>query len=264
VDGKAEFYIEDSEYEDVQFVIKDTQNPGIASDATTVSFKAEDSAAPEVLRVEADTPWIVHIYFNENIDTTNAMNKSNYSGVGNIHTVCWYEDNVTLHLENRLDLGSTQSLTIKGFTSMGDITIKDSNNNYIPSDVTKSFTVPAVDYQGQAFPNSDWLEIQAAPTSVPPDSSQTVGITLYQKNACGYLTGSNAVNRTMDVGNVTITYAHDKNGSYSGPTLVSLSGGMVQFTITVDLEAGETMSITASGGGASSNVPAVVTAQGSS
>ncbi|MFC1624218.1 FecR domain-containing protein [Candidatus Omnitrophota bacterium] len=237
--GIAEFYVENSEYEEVQFRIKDSSYPDdINSDVQTAKFLSSDITAPELLRAEAETPFLIHLYFSEEIDSTNALTASNYTGVGTVTKVCWYEDEVTVHLGGTglagdPGLGETGSITIGG--ESGD-DIKDLQNNYIGSNPTENFTVPNVDYQGSGYGSSDWLEIQTSPSSVAIGSDRTIHVVVYHKNACGYMTGSNAINRATDVsGTITIQYTGD-TGRFVGtpPATPSISDGVSEFDIVVN------------------------------
>ncbi len=139
--------------------------------------------------------------------------------------------------------------------------IKDANGNGLNdgTDKTVSVTIPTVDYQGSSYGAGDWLEIQAAPAQIPI-GSQTIKITIIQKNACGYLTGSNAVNKGTDVNSVTLTYA---NSQYlvSPASSQSISDGRCEFNLTANFTAaGQTISITAAAGGVTSGT-ATVTSQ---
>ncbi|MBU1854034.1 MAG: FecR domain-containing protein [Candidatus Omnitrophica bacterium] len=244
VNGMAEFYVENSEYETVVFRIEDASNSTINSGNINAIFTSEDTAAPEIIRAEAETPFLIHLYFSEEIDSENAFITSNYTGVGTIDKICWYQDEVTIHLNTALPLGSAQSITIEGDDPNG---IKDLENHYM-GDQTENFTVPNVDYQGTNYGSSDWLEIQTSPSNVSYGSSQTIHVMVYHKNACGYMSGANAINRATDVSNVTVTYG----GSYpaavtTGPSSSSMSNGTCEFDITVNFPSqSQSFTITAS------------------
>ena len=248
--GTANFFVTTDEYETVMFKVEDTQDSTINTGTITLNFESTDSTGPEVTKVVAETPWLIHIYFSEDVDSTNALLPSNYTGVGTIDKVCWYGDNVTLHLNTKLDLGSATVLTILGATNASTNAIKDSDNNTIQAgDVDMSFSVPNVDYQGAALGGSDWFELQ--PSDDSPSAGQQIKITVLHKNACGYLTGNNAVNATTPAsGSSTATITFGGTASVSGPSSVALSGGGATFTFTVDSGAtiGETITISLSDG----------------
>lgn len=253
--GVAEFYVEDSEYESVTFNL-DNFAGAVSLLDLTVTFQPVDSSPPQVTNVVAETPYLVHVYFNEDIDSGNALIENNYQGIGTINKVCWYEDNVTLHLGNPgMTLGSNQSLTITGTSPSG---IKDKDGNFMGNS-SKSFTVPDVDYQGQANPGGDWFEIQLTQYSIPGGTDTTIGVTVYHKNACGYLTGSNRVNARTDIASATVSYDTSAGGTLvSGPTDVNISSGTAGFNITVNCNTGTNIKLSVSAGSVTTLVPATI------
>ncbi|MFH0790476.1 MAG: hypothetical protein V2A64_02490 [Candidatus Omnitrophota bacterium] len=253
--GSATFTVSEpsNEYETVRLEIKDGT---ITSGSIDVRFASTDTNPPSIDNVIAETPFLIHLYFSEDIDSENALIKDNYTGVGTINKVCWYEDEVTLHLASALTLGAPLiNITVYGTEPNG---IKDNDGNYM-GNATKPFTVPSVDYQGSSYGSGDWLEIQAAPAQIST-GSQTIKVTIIQKNACGYLTGSNAVNKSTTVSNVNLTYTNTQfiTGLVSSQTM---SDGKCEFNLTTNFTAaGQTISVTAAAGGVTSGT-ATVTSQ---
>ncbi|MFH1173301.1 MAG: hypothetical protein V1692_02110, partial [bacterium] len=256
-DGMAEFYVEDSEYESVAFRLEEG---AIISNDVTATFQNVNQTPPVVTQVVGDTPYIVHIYFDKDVDSTNALREDNYNGVGQINKVCWYGDDVTLHLAQRLDLGSNQTLTVKGFSSNGSNAIKDKDGNYIQNDVNMSFSVPLVDYQGSPNPGQDWFEVQVTQQTVPVNVDTVVGVKVFHKNACGYLTGSNRVNATTQVSSANISYS-GSGTVVNGPSSVDVSSGEAQFTVTVNCNSGQSVQIAVTSGSVSSSVNPTITGQ---
>lgn len=248
--GKAAFTISDTEYEQVKFTINGASTP--KSDEITVSFADNsDTSAPVLESVVADTPYLLHLYFSEEIDPANALRKDNYSNVGTINKVCWYGNDVTLHLAAALS--GTVSLTVEGTDATG---IKDIHGNYMGDKTTSNIAVPS-NSQGAPYGSGDWLEIQVAPPAVAT-GTQTVHVTVIQKNACGYLTGSNAINRSTDVGNLSIARGGAYQEKISAPSSSSLSGGQVSFDVTTAFDAaGQSATITVSASGVSSGTATI-------
>ncbi|MCH8054182.1 MAG: hypothetical protein IH895_08990, partial [Planctomycetes bacterium] len=195
-------------------------------------FQPIDSAAPEIVRVEMDTPWIVHIYFNESLDPATGGDENNYDvgpGFGNtIDKVCFYGDNVTLNLTAipGSGVGSQFNLVING--------VKDSSVTTTMSNVTENnINIPNVDFQGSAGQADDWFEIQASKTN--PSPGETILITVYHKNICGYLTGANQVNANTTVGTETIVYGNSPGSSIINgpPGSVDVTSGKGEFNVTI-------------------------------
>lgn len=237
--GFAEFEVNDSENETVVFTVTDG---AITTGNITVIFQSTDTTPPEVVKVVAETPYLIHLYFSEDIRSSDSIGGaryiSSYSGVGSIHTVCWYNDNVTLHLTSPLSAGA-QSVTVSD--------IQDSANNTITS-AAHSFTVSTVDYQGNATSSSDWFEIQ--PSVANPGPAGQVKAAVYHKNACGYLTGSNAVNAKSSVGSsATVTYSGPATGD--GTVAMSDGKGTFAFSVNSTATAGQTITITVTSGSVS-------------
>ncbi|MFC1631930.1 fibronectin type III domain-containing protein [Candidatus Omnitrophota bacterium] len=253
VNGIAEFYVENSEYETVTFKIQDISDNLIDSDNAYATFTSTDTEGPDLIRVEAETPFLLHLYFSEAIDSDSAFNKNNYGNAvtaGNIDKICWYEDEVTLHLGASLNLGQGYTLTVYG--TSGD-EIKDGEGNYMGGDQSKDFTVPNVDYQGSSYGGGDWLEIQVSPANLPTGSEQTVHVIVYHKNACGYLTGANAINRSEDVSGITLVYGGDDQRIITKPSSSSMGNGVCEFDITIDFDnSDESVTITAEAGNVTS------------
>lgn len=248
--GKAAFTISDTEYEQVKFTINGAFTP--KSDEITVSFADNlDTSAPVLQSVVADTPYLLHLYFSEEIDSANALRKDNYSNVGAINKVCWYGNDVTLHLAAALS--GTASLTVEGTDATG---IKDIHGNYMGDKTTSNITVPS-NSQGAPYGSGDWLEIQVAPPAVAT-GTQTVHVTVIQKNACGYLTGSNAINRSTDVSSLSIARGGAYQEKISTPYSSPLSGGQVSFDVTTTFDAaGQSATITVSASGVSSGTATI-------
>ena len=62
--------------------------------AITVDFETSNKP-PEVMEVVAENPWVIRVYFNEDVTSTTAQDKNNYtitgtSWAGQIGKVCWY------------------------------------------------------------------------------------------------------------------------------------------------------------------------------
>jgi len=255
VDGIAEIILNNNVNPDtIIFDIQEVGAPGIASGNITANFEATDSDAPEIVRVEMDTPWIVHIYFNEDVDSVTAGVEGNYTGVFRaVDKVCWYGDNVTLNLSGVLptDLGSTFSVTING--------VQDTTGNAMVSVSSSTITVPDVDFQGSSGDTTnDWFEVQVSKSN--PAAGETVHVTIYHKNICGYLTGDNNQNKNSSVGTVNIVYSGTTlilNGSQPGTA--DLSSGRAEFDITVAASP-PTGSFTISANGGSPNVTTSTTA----
>ncbi|MFC1508207.1 FecR domain-containing protein [Candidatus Omnitrophota bacterium] len=242
VNGVAEFYLENSEYETVTFQIEDTTN-SITSSEINATFVSADTTYPELIKAEAETPFLIHLYFSEEIDSENALVSSNYTGgnvTSNVNKVCWYQDEVTLHLNTSFTPGATsQSVTVAGVSGNG---IKDLSGNYMTSNSTEYFDVPNTDYQGSSYGSGDWLEIQVSPSSNLGIDEQTVHVIVYHKNACGYMTGSNAVNSPNVLSDITIDYA--SSPYVTGPLSNSMSNGVSEFDITVDFTSAVSQSFT--------------------
>ncbi|MBU1124852.1 MAG: hypothetical protein KKC84_02410, partial [Candidatus Omnitrophica bacterium] len=256
LNGKAEFYVENSEYETVAFKLQEIANPSIESASTNANFASSDTTAPDIREVVAETPFLIHIYFTEEVDTTNAQISTNYTGVGTINKICWYGNEVTLHLASALTLGSTtESVSVNGVSPNG---IKDDNGNFM-GNKNKGFTVPHVNYQSSSYGSSDWLEIQVSPSTVAI-GAQTVKVIVYHKNACGYLSGSNSINKATDVSSVGLSYTNSQYLS-SPPSSTSMSDGKSEVTLnTAFTSPSQTFTVTASAGGVTSG-KATITSQ---
>ncbi|MCP4652286.1 MAG: hypothetical protein GY858_02730 [Candidatus Omnitrophica bacterium] len=255
VDGIGEFALENSQVENVKFQLEDAGDATIKSAEITVSFQSSDTNPPEVLEAVAETPYLVHVYFDEDIDSDNAQNKDNYNGIGDIHTVCWYEDNVTLHLSNPLTLGGTFNLDVRGDDN-GTGGIKDKDNNYISGMTTVSGDVPSVDYQGGAISGQDWYEVQ--PATLTPLAGETVSVVVYHKNACGYLSGTNAVNRTaVPSDSSDVTFGGTVTGIDDATVDMGSAEGAFQFVIPVGALIGQTVTITVDDGAISGDSPTI-------
>jgi len=259
-DGLAEITLNNSPSgETVEFIIDENSNPAIDSGTISVNFQSSDSSAPEIVRVEMDTPWIVHIYFNEDVTSATAGVEDNYNVGGGfgatIDKVCWYGDNVTLNLSAipGSGLGTSFNLTVNG--------VQDSSGNTMSNVTFNNIAISGVDFQGGAGPTNDWFEVQASDTS--PSGGETVHITVYHKNVCGYLTGSNNTNKNATVGSVTISYGGSGGiGALSGSpaTSVDVSSGRADFDITIAAgHAGQTVIVTASDGTVSTTTTNTVT-----
>jgi len=240
VDGIAEFTLNNNvNPETFNFEVKEVDNPStIQTGEQTAIFQSSDNTPPEIVRVEMDTPWIVHVYFNEDVDSVTASDKSNYSGTaGAIDKVCWYGDNVTLNLAATGTLGGTFNLTVDN--------VQDTTGNpIITSEVVNNITIPDVDFQGVRGAIDDWFEIQASKSN--PAVGETIHITVYHKNVCGYLTGSNNVNKNTTLGTVGIVYGGSGTLT-SPPGSVDMSSGQADFDITI-LTAGQiTISVSETG-----------------
>ncbi len=237
--GAGSFSLSNTEYEEVIFTLTDT---GMTSGNITVDFENSDSNAPQITEVVVENPWLIHIYFSEELDATTAGNENFYdigSGLGSgIDKVCWYGDDVTLHLANRLTLGGAVNVTVNG--------VKGSDNNTI-NETKSSISVPDVDHQGAAIGGADWFEVQ--PSTATPSNGTEVTVTVYHKNACGYLRGSNATNATTTAagsGSASISYG----GTVSGDSTVSMSGGTGTFKF-IPSAAGQSFVITVTKDGVS-------------
>ncbi|MBN1794490.1 MAG: fibronectin type III domain-containing protein [Candidatus Omnitrophica bacterium] len=233
-DGVAEFYVEDSEYETVEIEIADTNTPSITSGAIIVVFRSTDTTPPEILKARAESPYLVRVFFSETVDQETVFDLNNYYIAGKtVHTVCWYGDQMTIHLEEAMVASENPQLVVqgKGPTAGGDETdLKDENGNYFGNDPTVEIEdVPESDYLGGPIQGSDFFEIQM-------DGSHVI---VYHKNACGYLSGSNAVNRKTDVHSASVGYT----GGLSGPTSISLNDGVGEFD--VDITGSGTITVTA-------------------
>lgn len=256
-DGQAEFHVEDSEYETVTFKIADSTDGNINSGDINATFVSVDPTPPDIRSAIAETPFLIHLYFTEEIDSTNALKTTNYTGVGAINKVCWYGNEVTVHLAAQLALGSASSITVNGVSPDG---IKDTNGNFMGTK-TPGFTVPNVDYQGTANSGTDWLEIQVSPSSVPAGSNQNVTVIVRHKNACGYLSGSNAVNRATNVPSADFTYGGAGTIVSGGAASRTMSDGTIEFTLTVNLTAGQNVTVQASAAGVTSSGTATISPQ---
>jgi len=253
VDGIAEITLNNSQApETVDFLVAENTNPSIDTISDiTVDFQASDSTAPEIVRVEMDTPWIVHVYFNEDVDSVTAGEESNYTGVGSIDKVCWYGDNVTLNLASPGTLGGMFNLTI-------DL-VEDTTGNPMSSVAFNNIPVPDVDFQGARGTINDWFEIQASNTN--PAAGETIHITVYHKNICGYLSGSNSANADSSVGSITINYTGAGprlDGSQT--TSPSFSNGRADFDITIAASpTAGAVTISATGGSPTVNTTTILT-----
>lgn len=262
VDGIAEIFVENSEFETVRFNITEDSNNSVTTGNVDVIFQSTDTSPPEVTEVVAESPYLVRIYFNEDIDSTNALIKSNYDlpgGAGNIHTVCWYEDNVTLNLTSPLTLGGVVSVTVKGDDN-GISGVKDKDGNFISgSTVIGGVQVPEVDYQGGALQGDDWFEIQLSQYTVTAGVNTNITVTVRQKNACGYLVGSNRVNAKTNDASATVSTG-GSGTIISAPGSVDISMGEIEFTVTVNIASGQNITIDVTSAGISNMTSAVILA----
>jgi hypothetical protein len=204
-----------------------------------------------------DTPWIVHIYFNEDIDSVTGGEEANYDVGVTINKVCWYGDNVTLHLDAIPGggLGGTFNLTINN--------VEDTTGNAISSASYNNISVPNVDYQGSPGAGGDWFEVQVSDTT--PADGDVVHVTVYHKNVCGYLTGSNNVNKNVNLTTIDINYGGTLGtaGLSSYETTVDISSGKAEFDVTIQCcTGGGTTIISASGGGVSTTTMATINIPG--
>jgi len=258
IDGIAEITLNKTDNPTVvTFSITEVANSSIETDVghITVNFQASDSTAPEIVRVEMDTPWIVHIYFSEDVESASAGVEGNYQVSGafgnTIDKVCWYGDNVTLNL-NAIpgSLGGTFNLAIQ--------LVKDTTGNAIAADPgisESSISIPNVDFQGLAGATNDWFEVEASDTT--PNPGDTILIKVYHKNVCGYLTGDNSVNKNTTVGNASISY--DGGGGSTTkldgePSTVGVGDGEGEFSITIAAgTSGQSLTISVSDSGVSTS-----------
>jgi hypothetical protein len=241
-DGVAEIVLNSGGAGSDSFSIVEDTVPWSATGSITVDFTSADSVAPEVIRAEMDTPWIIHLYFDEDLDSATAGVEGNYTGIpgATVDKVCWYGDNVTLHL-SAIPTSSPFTVTIDGVQDQASPT-----KNTMSSYVTDNITVPDLDYTGgPAGGGTDWFEIQVSDTS--PSVGDTVHVTVYHKNVCGYLTGSNNVNKNTTVGTVSISYTGQASLDGTEPSSVNLSSGQADFDVKIDTPG--TVTISASGSG---------------
>ncbi|MCK4882011.1 MAG: hypothetical protein KAS92_03200, partial [Candidatus Omnitrophica bacterium] len=205
-----------------------------------INFQSDDIVPPEVIRAEMDTPWIVHLYFSEDLDSGTAGTEENYIvPTAEVNKVCWYGDHVTLHLDAIPD--SPFVVTINNVQDQAT----PAKNTITSGYTTSSITVPDIDYQGAAGSISDWFEVQVSDTS--PSVGDTVHVTVYHKNVCGYLSGANSDNKNSDVSSVHIEYTGEGYLSGSPQSDASMSDGRADFDITIGNFSG-TVTISASGG----------------
>lgn len=243
VDGKAQFFVDDSIDETIEFQVVDSS---ITTGTIQVTFENADSAKPTVTEVVAENLYLIHLYFSESLDSDTANEKTNYTvhdtaGDRTVNIVCWYGDNVTIHLQNPLTRGGSFSVDI--------VNVKDLNTNVIAAGTNETGTAPLADYTGGPVANNgaDWLELQ--PSNASPSAGEQVTVTVYHKNACGYLGGSNALNATTDPALINAGSANiDYTGSVSGQdTSISFSDGKGTFVFTADDANTITISITKNG-----------------
>jgi len=261
-DGVAEITLNNSETpETIQFFVEEDNDPAIDTGVNiSVDFQAS-GPRPEIVRVEMDTPWIVHVYFSEDVTSATAGIEGNYDVGVVINKVCWYGDNVTLHLDAIPGGG------LGGSFNLDVINVEDQDGLHVAYPAAlgtpvsySNISVPNVDYQGASFTGgTDWFEVQVSDTD--PVQGETVHVTIYHKNVCGYLTGSNQENRNTVLGTITVNY--DGSLGISGlsgspPTSVDISSGKVEFDVTAGSSSGQ-VTISASGGGVSTQLPATMT-----
>jgi len=226
-------------------LIQQGGGPPASGDIWVTYKNTGDQTPPEIVQAVAETPYLIRIYFSEDVDQTTAEIENNYNvGAGfgnNINKVCLYGDEVTLHLAAvpGSGLGGTFNLTIQNIQGTDGNVIQDVNENNIP--------IPAVDHQGGPLTNSDWFEI--VPNNASPEPGETVRINVYHKNQCGYLKGSNAVNKTTTQGSLTVNYSGTATLT-TAPSSVDISSGEVSFDITLStgVQPGQTVIISVSGG----------------
>ncbi|MBN1587718.1 MAG: fibronectin type III domain-containing protein, partial [Candidatus Omnitrophica bacterium] len=235
IDGFAEFDVENSEYETARIKLQDGT---VMSSEYDVMFQALDQEPPRVLRAEAETPYEVRVFFDEDMDLDSIMDYANWNVAGaTIHTVCYYADQMTFHLNDALSPGA--QVEIEGDSPDG---VKDLANNYLGDKVVAIDNIPETDYFGGAVGTDDWLELQ-----IHSEGGGTYRVIVYQKNACGYLSGSNQVNAKHAMGNANVTLT----GAGTAPATVDLSTGQAEFTISGG-SPGDNLSV--SDGTVSSNV----------
>jgi hypothetical protein len=242
--GEAAFTLSDTEYETVTFTMTGS---GLTTGNIEMKFQSTDQNPPEVTKVVAESPWLIHVYFSEEVNEANAMRVTNYAGVGSIDKLCWYGNNITLHLGTALTLGANLNLTLRG-TTQGANGIKDNSGNFISGDVVKVFTVPAADYQGHALGGSDWFELQ--PSNKNPFSGEQVEVRVFHKNACGYLKGSNATNATTPAAGANVAVISYGGGVVTGDSSVPMSDGSGIFKFTPSTSP-QSFTVTVSNGGVS-------------
>jgi hypothetical protein len=266
VDGIAELNITDSVLETVQFRVEQQDTPSINTGGTNISvqFQSSDSTPPQIVRVEVDTPYVVHVYFNEDVDSVTGGEKTNYYitnsnfGDAQLYKVCWYGDHVTLNF-------STDVATIAGVSSLEVCVrnVKDMDNNAIIGNLfSDSVIIPTIDFHGGAGASNDWFEVKLSDNT--PSINQTVHVTVYHKNICGYLKGTNNTNKNNTVGTATVYY-----GGYGTPGIfgtitnnVDMSSGQADFDIEISPSAaGQTISISVSDGTVNTPSPASMSVQ---
>ncbi len=216
--GVATFELEDSEYESVQFKVENPGPPLISSGLLDAIFRSSDAHPPEVLRAVAENPYEVRIFFSEELDQVNTVVLSNWAYNGAVpHTVCWYGDQVTLHMTTAV-FNQAATVSIQG-TSGDDI--KDKSGNYIGNNPVVSVQdVPRQDYLGGGTNDKDFFEIQIAGTHV----------VVYHKNSCGYLSGANAANQKVALGSGPATVSY--TGTLTGPASINFNDGVAEFDVT--------------------------------
>ena len=260
-DGLAQIVLNNSQSpETVSFTITETSGTPTTG-SIGVDFQAS-GPRPEIVRVEMDTPWIVHVYFSENVTSATAGIEGNYTVGVSINKVCWYGDNVTLHLDAIPGGGLGGSFNL----DVINVTDEDGLHVAYPAALGTSvsysgISVPDVDYQGASFTGgTDWFEVQVSDTT--PGVGNTVRVTVYHKNVCGYLTGSNQTNRNTVLDSIFIEYTGSlgiTGLTGSPPTSgVDISSGKAEFDVTTGSSSG-TVTISAAGGGVSTQLPATIT-----
>ena len=112
--------------------------------------------------------------------------------------------------------------------------------------------IPNADFQGADSADGkssglvfDWFVVQ--PSKSNPSAGETIRVTVYHKNVCGTLTGTNNDNKNQSPGTISITSIISTPSAYltSYPSDIDMSSGKAEFDLTLrsDLSSGASFNI---------------------
>nr|MBP7653376.1 Ig-like domain-containing protein [Candidatus Dependentiae bacterium] len=193
-----------------------------------VTFASVDVIPPKLVNAYAENPYLIHLVFSEPLDPVNVFKTSNYRGIGpRIHTVCYYSDEVTLHLATPLTLNKNITIQINNDGADG---IKDKAGNYL-TDNSKSFATPGVDLIGNRA-SDEYFAVELPANFVAKQSvNTTFRVVVKHMNACGFLSGKNTINAKHKISNAKVSY--EGVSGVTGPSTIEFTDGKAEFNVTV-------------------------------
>jgi len=194
-----------------------------------VTFASVDNVTPKLVKAYAENPYLIHLEFSEALDPVNVFRTANYSGISQrIHTVCYYSDEVTLHLSSPLPLGKSLTISVNNEGSDG---IRDKAGNLLDNGSKSiTFTTPNVDLIGARASDEHFaLEM---PAKVKAGQSVTFRVVAKHMNACGFLSGNNSINAKHKLSTAKVTVS-GVAGATVDRSVIDFNDGKAEFNVTV-------------------------------